>query len=344
MVELGPELTPFEPQKGQRLLIFSNPASKQAKTIKPAIKEFHETAESLGYKVEEHRTQKELEYMVDALEVAEEGDLLGIVSGDGGTTHFQKAVVAREMDNAVLVIGGGDANDQARNLHKKENVRKPFKLLQDPEARIGHLHPLEVTIGGWTQDKLQQDLAFGYVGIGITALIGDQFNTQEFRKQVMSYRHAVEARRLAYILRVGLPQIPKTPILTISEAGRDDVVAIERNITNGPHEAKFFKFPGMASLVKDAGAFDMPVLQSVTNSRPGRTEALLSGAMKAMRGHLEHFGTGQKREFSVKSDSGQIPVQVDGEASFYNSNANFSIGISDKSVRVVTTLSDPLAV
>ncbi len=332
--EIDPITTAFNAADYERLVIFKNPFSSSAREAWPRTQRLMQAASELGMQAMVVATQADHEAMAETVsKETGEGDLLAVVSGDGGTSNFLRALWYSGNQSPVAVLGGGDANDLAHNLHTGRYLKHPVRMLRTNDSRIGQLHPLEVTV--CSPDSVPvQDVAFGYFGLGYTAIVGGHFNSPEFRERIEG-RGAV--RRSWPQMGVVLGKAPEAPVLDIISDDGERALVIERNFPNGEKEAKYARYRGMHSLLPKAGILDMPLAEGAEASRGQRYRTIIAGVGRAFLGRFDHFDALSPQAMTVRSSSGEIPTQIDGEATIYPNDSYFSVRVSQRSVSVLTT-------
>lgn len=328
----GPQPAPMEAfnlRDYRRLVVFHNPKSSNADATEISANLLKQRLAEVSMSVEITKTELWPDDMANKLgDKTREGDALAILSGDGGTSHFLSAVMAKEIESPVAILGGGQANDMAHMLHSRRQLARPLGLLTTPNATVGRLHPLEISAQHANQ-KMSW-LGFGYFGVGMTGVAAEHFNDPDLRAK-MKEKNALQ--RMLAETKGALASIDDAPTLSI-----DGEYLLERNFVNGFREAKHARFKGVDFLGPDAAVMPIPDRESAFGRRLAVALALKGAAL----GNITHLlnavnGINLPRSFDVHSTTGEVPTQTDGEPQRFLSGTHFEVGISQRSVAVVTT-------
>ncbi len=158
----------------ERIVIVHNPNSTRAAKIQKGVLD---RLDDHGVPYVDHPTQyPEAEANIaDVQETLRDGDTVLSVGGDGTSMQVTNSVVRNKHSKTTVgVLGYGNFRD----LGKEQD---PLKLL-DSSAEVTTLHPLTIEVN----DKYLRD-APGYMSLGFTALIADQFGSKKLARALKGF-------------------------------------------------------------------------------------------------------------------------------------------------------------
>lgn len=160
-----------------------NPASTHAEASAGLITLLRRTVAHYNLEVTEHETsphQNENDEMVS--ELAKPGEtIVAIAGGDGTISDIGNSLLRTEIDDPVLVLPCGNANDIAAQVYGNEAEQgHPSTLITGSARRI---HPLEVTVYDGDRQSVQfLRYALAYAGIGAAGQTAHRLNDEAFRQ------------------------------------------------------------------------------------------------------------------------------------------------------------------
>ena len=155
----------------ERILVVHNPNSTRAAKIQGGVLD---RLDNHGVPYITHATQyPDTEANIAHMqEKFRNGDTILAAGGDGTSMQVANAVLRNEHSETTIgILGYGNFRD----LGKEQD---PLKLL-DPSAIVAALHPLTIEVN----DKYLRD-APGYMSLGFTALIANQFGSKSSRERL----------------------------------------------------------------------------------------------------------------------------------------------------------------
>lgn len=185
-----PELVTPDPtlveQGTEHLLFVSNPKSRRHAHASEYYDMVQGAATSLGMAVDRQETQRDIEDNIATIQNnAGAKSALVICAGDGGISHMVNALAKSGLDIPVLTAGLGNANDLSHRLLDWRTYRRPDLALQRGVVR--DFYPLSVRLESADGDQ-KEFLALAYVSLGITALAGSMYNSQEYKNDPVHQR------------------------------------------------------------------------------------------------------------------------------------------------------------
>lgn len=309
----------------ERLLVVVNPESTQAYRIQKQLVTLADRQPEHGLNIAQIESLPDSEAAREQLaRVVHEHDIIGVAGGDGTVSQTMRVVYELELNNPVLAMGGGNANDIARSLHSSAALRDPVYLLKTAST-LSTIQPLRITAERPAlEDEAakEQRLAFAYFGLGITALSAVLLNEPTHRQ---SFLHKIPGgRALRETMTVG-KSFKEAALITIEEpSGKQHRVA-ELLVANGPRMAKFMRLPVE---LDDPSSRVVEVRQKYSP----RTAATL-GALAL--GKISGKELPEALKFTADAPTGSVIVQADGEATVFPSGTAFTVERGGRGITVL---------
>jgi hypothetical protein len=190
-----------------------------------------------GIAVNPHETSLNHERNVSELTNIKTRSLFVVSCGDGGTNLALSAAVETGQ-GPWLVVGAGNADDGAHQMHSAETLERPELLLKD--SVIKPLHPLDIAIESKDGEQ-SSERAFFYLGFGIDALTAATYNNPKYRN---SFWHKKQIGTNMIERLAAAKDFFRAKRFLVNDQPKSEVV-----ISNGSRMAKVFKIH--ANLFKD---------------------------------------------------------------------------------------------
>lgn len=307
------------------LLIICNDRSANQESIKRFIEKSEKLEQKSNLNLDTH-SLSELNNP-QALEnlIREHGSetVIGIAGGDGTLHHFYNFLTNKKLERLVTIISGGGSNDTAAQLH-------PFSWYRNsPKAHLEgytpYHQPLTVEVNNKDYQKIIHTVS--YFSIGLTALLAQDYNSEEFRNKVEgknpSLKRVYQAREIPKFLKNAEPFIYQ-PKEGKAKPLYDLVIPNGNRMSGGA-----IHFSGVDLLEPKFGK-----LEVTSNKYP----SVFKNMGKTLLSAYPKYSENQSLEFSIKTiDESDIIIQADGEDYQVPNNSNFKIYLGEKAVRFVTT-------
>ena len=315
-----------------RLVVFYNPESTRNKRkYKKAIGELVTS----GYFIEDPKiivTVGDRKIDIDQLKSnVKRGDLVVGWVGDGYANAIGEALISDELydkDVPAFFLWGGNGVDLARQTNGTISKKHPSRALK--QHKIVEVNPI---IAKFTNDEELERYAFSYLGFGNMAELTRQLNDPSYRAKLF---HSFAPVRLLRESRKVMSHLPHFEEFVVGrdvidecgvKTGQEEKVLQELIFSNGSRIAKFGRF---ALNLNDKYIF-------MNELEKGNLFNILrwSANLATERAQGEYIPLGNSCNFKLMSES---KYHVDGEHFSLPSETKVEVSLSERSLKVVSTL------
>lgn len=166
------------------LAVVHNPASKRSGEVDDVLHALAAARSVHGLEVHKLATSLDLAENTAMLQELPASTIIGIWSGDGGTSKVLGPAHDLQLPNPIVILPGGTKNDLALQAAPPELLAEPATLLR--QANVGSVAPVEISI--WPGDlskPVESHKAFAYASHGVSGAVAHTVNTPEYRQRAV---------------------------------------------------------------------------------------------------------------------------------------------------------------
>lgn len=307
------------------IAVLYNPVSKRSGEIDDMLRILEAGQSEHGLEVHKLATSRDPAENAANLRELPASSLIGIWSGDGGTSKVLRAAHDLQLSNPILIMPGGTKNDLALQTASRKSFTDPTNLLR--QAHLGPLVPVELTIQPTgSSEPVQLHKVFAYASQGISGDVAHTVNTPEYRAGATQHSKAatyLTERRIA-----AQAFMHAKPFTTSSERGTRR--SIDLIVANGSRMA--------GGSIKPAADLFLPEARLITvRNRLVGVGVLCAMGIGGSPSRLvgEPFDIGTPQTIDVSNEQ-PLYFQVDGDEFSLAGTATLHFQVATRGLNVVT--------